>query len=283
MHTHRLQLPKHQHFLDEKRHDPITGDKFQEGDEVVFCAGCNSAFSMDSWHYMGKKHCNQSITLKELPGAMTSLRDLEPEDKDIDPYSPFSDRLLYDNLELSGITLDGRQVIDSSYLYDAPSLLFLIGMLTFMPAYGVYNETESTLWSYVVGGCGALLAILYSYYVYSSSESSVKDFIGLGKKFFYQHERKTHYAKINYLKVRNVLAIYNYSITTTFEINTPDGTFELERVFQGEQTTRMEFFFHLAEIAKHTTVYFCSTEEVDNMTFRRFQREYKGGLRFLEE
>lgn len=44
MHTHRLQLPKHQHFLDEKRHDPVTGDKFQEGDELVFCANSGSDF-----------------------------------------------------------------------------------------------------------------------------------------------------------------------------------------------------------------------------------------------
>ncbi len=32
------------HFLQENRQDPITGDSFSLGDEIVFCAECKSAF-----------------------------------------------------------------------------------------------------------------------------------------------------------------------------------------------------------------------------------------------
>ncbi len=55
------------HFLDEKRKDPITGDGFEIGDEIVFCAECKSAFLKESWEYMGNKHCNQKQTLIQIP------------------------------------------------------------------------------------------------------------------------------------------------------------------------------------------------------------------------
>ncbi|WP_375560408.1 hypothetical protein ACE193_22355 [Bernardetia sp. OM2101] len=67
MTTHTLQKEKHHDFLNQERIDPITGDILQEGDEVVICASCKSAFLVDSWEYMNEKHCNQRITLKEIP------------------------------------------------------------------------------------------------------------------------------------------------------------------------------------------------------------------------
>ncbi|AFM05177.1 hypothetical protein Fleli_2824 [Bernardetia litoralis DSM 6794] len=63
-----LTLTKKQaHFLKENRQDPITGDSFQMGDEIVFCAECKSAFLKESWEYMGNTHCNQEKTLEEVP------------------------------------------------------------------------------------------------------------------------------------------------------------------------------------------------------------------------
>ncbi|WP_338764996.1 hypothetical protein WAF17_00745 [Bernardetia sp. ABR2-2B] len=55
------------HFLEENRQDPITGDSFSLGDEIVFCASCKSAFLKESWEYMGSKHCNQREILKSFP------------------------------------------------------------------------------------------------------------------------------------------------------------------------------------------------------------------------
>lgn len=67
MHTHIIQTPKHQAFLNENRSDPITGDDIKEGDKIVFCAVCKSAFLYDTWLYLGKAHCNQSETLGKFP------------------------------------------------------------------------------------------------------------------------------------------------------------------------------------------------------------------------
>lgn len=54
-------------FLKENRQDPVTGDEFFVGDEIVFCASCKSAFLQDSWEYMGSKHCGQTATLNNFP------------------------------------------------------------------------------------------------------------------------------------------------------------------------------------------------------------------------
>jgi len=54
-------------FIKENRQDPVTGDEFCIGDEIVFCASCKSAFLKESWEYMNSKHCGQSFTLKKFP------------------------------------------------------------------------------------------------------------------------------------------------------------------------------------------------------------------------
>ncbi len=65
--SYQIEEEKHKHFLLEKRNDPVTGDSFLEGDEVVFCSTCKSAFLKDSWVYMGNRHCDQRSTLPIFP------------------------------------------------------------------------------------------------------------------------------------------------------------------------------------------------------------------------
>lgn len=55
------------HFLQENRQDPITGDGFSLGDEIVFCAECKSAFLKESWEYMDGRHCSQYKILSDFP------------------------------------------------------------------------------------------------------------------------------------------------------------------------------------------------------------------------
>jgi hypothetical protein len=74
-HTHLI----HKNSPLTQRHDPITGDAFAEGDRVVFCASCQSAFLVDSWKYMGKKHCGQSRTLKNVPEVKPLMLGLNAE------------------------------------------------------------------------------------------------------------------------------------------------------------------------------------------------------------
>jgi uncharacterized RDD family membrane protein YckC len=54
-------------FIKENRQDPVTGDEFNIGDEIIFCASCKSAFLIESWEYMNSKHCGQSFTLQKFP------------------------------------------------------------------------------------------------------------------------------------------------------------------------------------------------------------------------
>lgn len=67
MTIHTLEIEKHNDFLKQERIDPITGDMLQEGEQIVICASCKSAFLTDSWEYIGRTHCEQSLTLKEIP------------------------------------------------------------------------------------------------------------------------------------------------------------------------------------------------------------------------
>ena len=54
MNIHKIQKEKHFQFLQENRQDPITGDLISDGDEIVFCAECKSAFLKDTWEYLEK-------------------------------------------------------------------------------------------------------------------------------------------------------------------------------------------------------------------------------------
>jgi len=67
MHIFKLTGQRGETFLAQDRKDPITGDAFAAGDEVVFCAHCRSAFHISSWEYLGGKHCEQEKTLDAFP------------------------------------------------------------------------------------------------------------------------------------------------------------------------------------------------------------------------
>ncbi len=71
MNTHKINSNFHLEFLHEKRQDPITGDLIVEGDEIVFCQECKSAFLKSSWEYLKETHCNQKRTLANFPVKKT--------------------------------------------------------------------------------------------------------------------------------------------------------------------------------------------------------------------
>lgn len=73
MHIHHLNSSQHAHLLEENRRDSITGEPLKEGDSVVFCAACSSAFHLSSWEYINKRHCHQSRTLAKVPAAKTAI------------------------------------------------------------------------------------------------------------------------------------------------------------------------------------------------------------------
>lgn len=67
MHVHTINREAHADFLAQERMDPVTGECLQDGDKVVFCAQCRSAFLLDSWDYLENRHCQQTQTLPDFP------------------------------------------------------------------------------------------------------------------------------------------------------------------------------------------------------------------------
>lgn len=67
MYVHTIDKETHADFLAQERVDPVTGEHLQSGDKVVFCAGCRSAFLLDSWAYLENRHCQQTQTLRAFP------------------------------------------------------------------------------------------------------------------------------------------------------------------------------------------------------------------------
>ena len=87
----KLSREQHAKFLDEEPHDPVTGDLLLEGDEIVICASCKTAFLRESWLYMGEKHCNQSNTLDHVPlrkNALKLLGGLREKMKKVKTFAP---------------------------------------------------------------------------------------------------------------------------------------------------------------------------------------------------
>jgi len=105
IYSHFIDKTKHAHFLAQKRQDSITHEIIEEGDEVVFCSVCKSAFMVDSWEYIGRSHCHQSQTLKKVP----ALRSLSLDKKKIEKrkkvafYKKYSGAVLMATCVLVGV------------------------------------------------------------------------------------------------------------------------------------------------------------------------------------
>jgi hypothetical protein len=120
MTIHTLEKEKHNDFLKQERIDPITGDILQEGDQVVICASCKSAFLVDSWGYMDYKHCNQTHTLREIPKQEAVKIDRESRNERLDKLAFYQFRTVK-NSEVSGVytgffLLIGGLILYPSYL-----------------------------------------------------------------------------------------------------------------------------------------------------------------------
>ncbi|WP_291720545.1 hypothetical protein [Bernardetia sp.] len=91
--VHRLNIKKHVHIVG--RQDGVTGDTIKAGDEVVFCAACQSVFLKDSWEYMNRQHCRQTETLGFVPAPVPNLIAKKKEAKLIfETFSTFKNRIL---------------------------------------------------------------------------------------------------------------------------------------------------------------------------------------------
>lgn len=148
MYTHILDTKKHAYFLGQERTDPITGEHLQEGDEVVLCGICQSAFLRDSWEYIGGRHCGSVGTLKDIPEAR-EVR-IKPSDEIGEVWfkSPLFRRDKRDLItHVSGLfypaTLLIKHLIGKEHWLSAFIIFFMFGtLLTLLTRFGYRKFTE---------------------------------------------------------------------------------------------------------------------------------------------
>ena len=130
MTIHTLEKEKHYDFLSQNRIDPITGDILQEGNQIVICASCKSAFLADSWEYMGKKHCDQSITLTNIP----SKKIVFAKKPKVRPKKPISVKLITNRKATEKMSVPFSILLCFSYVlfainYSIKGIHFLYGFI----------------------------------------------------------------------------------------------------------------------------------------------------------
>ncbi|WP_338764751.1 RDD family protein [Bernardetia sp. ABR2-2B] len=121
---------KQSFFLKENRQDPVTGDEFNLGDEIVFCASCKSAFLKESWEYMNSKHCGQTFTLRKFP-IQSKLKLSKPIIYDFKKPDTGKRIVAYliDNLFAGLIAVLAYFILESMARGIAEGLSFLIGTM----------------------------------------------------------------------------------------------------------------------------------------------------------
>lgn len=133
LHTHHLNTATHSDFLKQERIDPITGEKIEEGHTIVICAACKSAFFIESWEYLGEKHCNQENTLPEIPIAHTLQLAAKPLE-----YLPFYFK-------------KGKYILDrgdgKNSDFASKAFVLIVGMIFYFPVLIILSSFVGTLFS----------------------------------------------------------------------------------------------------------------------------------------
>jgi len=276
MHTHRLKLPIHEAFLREERHDPVTGDAFREGDEVVFCASCRSAFLKSSWEYMGGAHCGQENTLAKIPYAQAI---------DVKKGVPFKDdEIVFSNLssfEGKAIPPHNKKAVFWSVAAFHTFRVISIGLFLSIFSTHLENFPFSLVLLPMAWGVDRLIL--------KGIKSYTKKFFALGKKYVHLYGEKISHQKVEYVAIQIMekesgIAEDGESYIVFYITIVKDGKaheFEFRRL--SHKVARAKFIYMLLDLAQNTTVYFDSPYEDDKLLVKKLQREYEGDLRFFEE
>ncbi len=209
-HYHTLRKRPHAEFLSQNRIDPITGDKIQEGDCIVICAACKSAFLEESWNYLRQKHCNQYGTLNKIPKPEKIYFKGEPLiflPFEVKNEGSFFNELIYKISQFS----------TNIFLSIVP-LIAIILVWYFIPSIG--NGGYGALFNIVVMPIGSL--IFYISVVRSSSNQTT--FIGQiikNKNRFLIKLLRQNYSKGNYFAIN----LKNKSIVSKTELEEKEVCF----------------------------------------------------------
>jgi len=254
MHIFPLNPKTHADFLKQERKDPITGDAFKAGDEVVFCAACRSAFLRESWEFMEGKHCNQEETLESFPKAQKALTLQKLGNKRWYPSYFFDDLLRSKKKMIISVLciLLGFPVI--TYLVGV-IYLFLIGgadlsFANFGTLYLMYK-----FWDVVLG-----LTLLSPLFLYFPFRISYKFFISRKLLRIYSEEiafkpfKSLKVVNIEYLKVKLIKRVAkNNTLQFTIQLKNKEGLY-IEREIHGNDDEINTILEALTVLSKHTKV-----------------------------
>ncbi len=220
MHIHKIDNQKHLGFLKEKRQDPITGDLIEAGDEVVFCAGCKSAFLKDSWLYLDKKHCSQSRTIKK-PTFGQNLVLVKAKQKTIfiplegaKSFKKFSKIVKYSYWKNKYELIDNNVKVYNER--EGTGLILLLGMVMYV-VFMFYFSLSVGFFGLVSSPILLLLARYYINLVYSSNTD--KAMLGIGEKeiiIYFSEKRQKSF--IDYKQIEKIIVSYTSEDKSIIEI-----------------------------------------------------------------
>ncbi len=225
MHIHKIDKNIHLEFLKENRQDPITGDLILEGDEVIFCAECKSAFLKDSWLYLDEKHCNQSNTLKNpVFGQSLILAKAKHETIFIPLEGAKSFKIFSKQTKNSSWTSDyeflknnilvNNEREGTGFILFLGIVMYIVLMFYFSVSVGLFGLLSSPVL--------LLLARYYIHLVYASNKD--KAMLGIGEKeiiIYFSKKRKKSF--ISYKQIEKVIVTYKSEDKSIIEIKDKNG------------------------------------------------------------
>ncbi|WP_338790419.1 hypothetical protein [Bernardetia sp. MNP-M8] len=225
MHIHKIDAVLHSDFLKENRQDPITGDLIEEGDEVVFCASCKSAFLKDTWLYLDKKHCDQNRTIKKPTfGQSLVLAKAKQETVFIPLEGAKSFKKFIKQTKNGYWTSEYESIKNNIIVYNEREgtgfILFLamIMYVVFMFYFGVSVGLVGLVSSPIL----LLLARYYINLVYSSNTDKAMLGVGENELIIYFSEKKQK-SFISYKHIEKVVVTYKSDDKSIIEIKDKNG------------------------------------------------------------
>ncbi len=220
MHIHKINSEEHSAFLKENRQDPITGDLIEEGDEVVFCAECKSAFLKDTWIYLDKKHCNQSRTIKKPTFGQSLVLARAKQETVFIPLEGAKSFKKFSKHTKNGYwTSEYESIKNNIVVYnerEGTGLILLLGMIMYV-VFMFYFGVSVGLFGLISSPVLLLLARYYINLVYSSNKD--KAMLGVGEKeliLYFSEKRQKSF--IGYNQVEKVIVTYNSEDKSSIEI-----------------------------------------------------------------
>jgi hypothetical protein len=302
-HTHKI--PENSPLTE--RHDPITGDAFQAGDKVVFCANCHSAFLADSWKYMGGLHCGQSRTLRKIP-ALEEIN-LGKRLEEIQHKTIKEDTFIFEmknaqtNFYRTILTKKSHED-DEAPVWLPYAVVFMFGFAVLPPLFmEVASSVKAAKFAFILF-ISIFVLLLFYYFIFVRPKQKHKNKIEnpvkkpknigfhLGEYFLYLIEPvpkkvfrfllKPSYKTYNYADLKYIALSYSDNEGET-SLNLKAETKEGETIHSSAKLPKREVPFYLRtgllEISQYTPVHYAPLDEKDQKVIENLMQRYRNDVK----